>query len=668
MRRWKLNAFLLTTLALIAGAVYALPLASAPEAGFAIVTGATDQEYPDIVFNSSRSEFLLVYEDRISASQFQIKAQRLNSSGAPAGESIVVAETPKQHRRPRVAVNRSSGEYMVVWYDDDVNKGVYGRLLSASAEPLGSIIVIVPPTHGEQSIAVAYSPSPPHYLATWIDYRNPPGSSDLFAQRLSTAGQLLGGNISVSLAEQSQFTPAVVYNDFSGLFFVTWADRRLGSSNTDIYGRFLTNDGALWGSEVLICSAVNNQWTPAVTVNEQNGEMLVIWQDERSAAQTYNLYGQRLSFTGASLGGNFPVALLQSNHQASPRLAYGNGAYLVAWEDMRAVGQETNDIYGRWFDNTGTAVGADFAISLDLGDQGRPAPVFHPDSNRFLVVWADGRGNNRDIYGLLFTAPVAPSTATATSTSTRTPTATWTGTTTSSPTATATRTPTVTPSRTATATRTPTVTPSRAATATPTQNGTPGLRKVFLPVLMKVVFVAPTQTPTATPMPALVNGGFESGLVGWASGGSYAQPQVRMDVVRSGARSVALGNPDEACSSSTGPRRGDSWLSQVIRVPNTNAPQLEVWYRIFTWDSNSQLSDSFDRFEIWLNSTRIHRDANRDGVYGCGRPATDLGWRRFTYDLSAYRGQQVTLKLSNVVWPDEAFNTWTYVDDVQIAP
>jgi hypothetical protein len=141
-----------------------------------------------------------------------------------------------------------------------------------------------------------------------------------------------------------------------------------------------------------------------------------------------------------------------------------------------------------------------------------------------------------------------------------------------------------------------------------------------------------------------------------------------MDVVRSGARSVALGNPDEACSSSTGPRRGDSWLSQVIRVPNTNAPQLEVWYRIFTWDSNSQLSDSFDRFEIWLNSTRIHRDANRDGVYGCGRPATDLGWRRFTYDLSAYRGQQVTLKLSNVVWPDEAFNTWTYVDDVQIAP
>ena len=45
-----------------------------------------------------------------------------------------------------------------------------------------------------------------------------------------------------------------------------------------------------------------------------------------------------------------------------------------------------------------------------------------------------------------------------------------------------------------------------------------------------------------------------------------------------------------------------------------------------------------------------------------------LGWKRFTYNLSAYRGQQVTLKLSNVVWPDEAYNTWTYVDDIAIQP
>lgn len=197
---------------------------------------------------------------------------------------------------------------------------------------------------------------------------------------------------------------------------------------------------------------------------------------------------------------------------------------------------------------------------------------------------------------------------------------------------------------------------------------------MYLPVLLKSVAPTPTLTPTQTatptntPLPPVVNGGFENGLAGWISGGAYAQPQVRTDIVRSGVRSVVLGNPGEACTNSTNPRRGDSWVSQVINVPNTNAPQLTVWYRIFTWDSNNQLNDNFDRFEIWLNNSRIHRDANRDGNYGCNRPPTDLGWRRFTYDLSAYRGQQVTLNLSNVIWPDEAYNTWTYVDDIALAP
>ena len=144
-------------------------------------------------------------------------------------------------------------------------------------------------------------------------------------------------------------------------------------------------------------------------------------------------------------------------------------------------------------------------------------------------------------------------------------------------------------------------------------------------------------------------------------------PQVRADVVHGGARSVVLGNPARPCSTSTG-LHGDSWISQVVQVPNTAAPQLEVWYHIFTWDHNSQLNDLFDRFEIWLNSTRVHRDANVFANPGCSGPPTDLGWKRFTYDLSAYRGQRVMLKLSNIVWPDEAYNTWTFVDDVMVAP
>jgi Leucine-rich repeat (LRR) protein len=273
-------------------------------------------------------------------------------------------------------------------------------------------------------------------------------------------------------------------------------------------------------------------------------------------------------------------------------------------------------------------------------------------------LWSD--------YSTMAALLVATPTPTPTSSTTPTPTHTPTATDTPTVTATLTETPTVT----ATSTDTPTATATPTDTPTATSTHTPSVRLVFLPALVRMFTPTPTAspTPTATPSPALINGDFENDLIAWSSGGSYAQPQARSDVVLSGARAAVLGNPDETCSLGNSPRRGDSWISQVIEVPNTAAPRLELWYHIFTWDLNSRLSDEFDRFEVWVNNNRIHRDANGDGVYGCGRPPTDLGWRRFSYDLSAYRGQQITVKLSNVVWPDEAYNTWTYVDDVQVVP
>lgn len=493
MKRLRFFILLLIALAPTVERLYAFSLTSSPETDFAIVSGATDQVFPDIVFNSLRSEFLLVYEDRSSASQHRIMAQRLAGSGLPIGQPTVVVDTPKQHRRPRVAVNRSTGEYMVVWYDDDANKGVFGQLLSPSAELVGNMITVAPPAHGEQTVALAYSPSPSHYLTTWIDYRHLVGS-DVFAQRVGVSGQLLGPDIAVSLAAQSQYTPAIVYNDFSGRFFVVWADRRLGSGAVDIYGRFITNDGVLWGSELLICSAPNDQWTPAVTVNEQSGELLVVWQDERNALQTYNIYGQRLSSSGALLGANFPVASTQSNRQASPRLAFGDDVYLVMWEDMRLSGQETNDVYGRWFDTIGSAIGGDFSVSLNPGNQGRPVPAFNPVSSQFLVVWGDDRSGNWDIYGLLLDSGAIPPTVT--------PTPTETPTTTFTPTASPTATPSLTWTSTATPTRTWTATPTASPTMTPTPTATstttPGAaaRSAYLPLI--VSFLA---TPPPTPVP-----------------------------------------------------------------------------------------------------------------------------------------------------------------------
>lgn len=254
------------------------------------------------------------------------------------------------------------------------------------------------------------------------------------------------------------------------------------------------------------------------------------------------------------------------------------------------------------------------------------------------------------LSGDVVQGPTPTPTLTPLSTATHTPTRT--------PSPTRTATPTPTASQTSTATRTRTPTASATSTSTATATSTPATRRLYLPEMIRQATATPSPTSVVT------NGGFESGLVGWTTGGAYASPSVRSNIVHGGRRSLVLGNPDEQCTTNTNPRRGDSWATQMVWVPSSGTPKLTVWYRLLTWDSNPGLSEMFDRFEIRLNGSVVHRAANQSGAYGCNGPPVDLGWKRFTLDLSPYRGQWVWVMVTNIVWPDEAYNTWTYVDDI----
>ena len=52
-------------------------------------------------------------------------------------------------------------------------------------------------------------------------------------------------------------------------------------------------------------------------------------------------------------------------------------------------------------------------------------------------------------------------------------------------------------------------------------------------------------------------------------------------------------------------------------------------------------------------------------ITGCAASPYDTDWQQFTYDLSAYQGQTIEIRLVNHT-SDQWYNTWTYVDDVSV--
>src|SRR5207247_9552418 len=96
-----------------------------------------------------------------------------------------------------------------------------------------------------RSPSVAYNSANNEYLIVWFDLRNQATTDDdVFGQRVSADGSLLGGNIPIAIEIGSQFNPFVSYNSIDNNYLVAWESQfgRPGSPDfKDAFGRQVSN-------------------------------------------------------------------------------------------------------------------------------------------------------------------------------------------------------------------------------------------------------------------------------------------------------------------------------------------------------------------------------------------------------------------------------------------
>jgi tetratricopeptide (TPR) repeat protein len=163
--------------------------------------------------------------------------------------------------------------------------------------------------------------------------------------------------------------------------------------------------------------------------------------------------------------------------------------------------------------------------------------------------------------------------------------------------------------------------------------------------------------PTPTPVCDGGNGNFERDFECWQRGGKLSQ-DVKCE---RGQCYAVLGSPNYKCEG--GVPVGEAWIKQPFQVPETVSPTLSLRYRIFSYDLNE-----YDFFRVSINGQSVSQYGNTDwDESNCERGVWDSGWRFAEFDLSAYGGQTITVTLHNVnSTQDKWWNTWTYVDDVDV--
>ena len=199
------------------------------------------QQSPAVAYyyniQDNQYQYLVVWEDNRNGN-WDIYGQLLSAAGESQGDnfSVIDITTDTDQQRPDLVYNSRDNLYLVVWQDNrhgDWN--IYGRRVWSDGTQ-GDACRISSSEGSEQFPAVAYNSEDNEYLVVWQDKRNG-GDEDIYGQRVvgsedydDCADSLLGYECPIFTVAGDQKSPDVAYSQNNEYIVVC-------ANNDDIYGQ-----------------------------------------------------------------------------------------------------------------------------------------------------------------------------------------------------------------------------------------------------------------------------------------------------------------------------------------------------------------------------------------------------------------------------------------------
>jgi hypothetical protein len=298
------------------------------------------------------------------------------------------------HGYPSVAIS-DEGSFLIIWEDDRLSWDLFGRVFSANGVPKGPEFKI----NEEGSI---YEPGPKtiaaigrQFVVVWCDNRNwTYYGKDVFAQRISLQGNLLGPNFKVNDEPTvGSYGRPCVTGDNNNVV-ILWEDRRVGSTyDPNIFMQAFDTLGNPIGNNLRVDDdpVIQQHETPFAAANP-DGSWFTVWRDERVGVNA--TFGQRFNTMNQKIGGNFLISDSTGN-LVNPHVAMGlNKSTFVTWYK-----HTSGELYFRKIDSTNAFTGPSRRVNTPSSlVQYIPLQTTGFATNNFgsgMIAW---HGQDRKIY------------------------------------------------------------------------------------------------------------------------------------------------------------------------------------------------------------------------------------------------------------------------------
>lgn len=347
-----------------------------------------------IAYNQTDDTWLVVWQADDNTSPFvdnelEIYGQLISATGAPVGSPIMISthgtngDATYDASLPDVAWNSVDNEFLVVFRGDQsvaTDWAIYGqRVNGAATSLLGTEFVVSTIGNGNTSYdskdaAVVHNATSNEYMVVWEGDDPTVGDNyiEIFGQRISNAGAVLGTNFRISQRSNASTAydannPDIAWNSTENEYLVVyWADN-IASGEEEIFRSRISNVGAVVDYDVKISSAGGDgnssfdAFDPSIAYNATSNEYMVVWEARTTVSNEEEIYGQRLSNVGAEIGtDDFRISIHGtdgtdgSSDGVDPQITWNSyeNKYLVTWTGDATAGEE--EIYTAEYEADGT--------------------------------------------------------------------------------------------------------------------------------------------------------------------------------------------------------------------------------------------------------------------------------------------------------------------------
>lgn len=372
------------------------------------------QQFPDVAYNSRDNTFLVVWEHVVDPQLYDIHGVLLNGeTGQRIGDPVELIAGVEGFEAPEVAYNSTDNEFLLVARRRNGDLA-FAQRISAIGQPVGDLVEIgrsggptfFDPAARARVVSVAYNATENQYF---IGLGDPPSA------------QIVNADLSLEAIVEPfgiGTNPAAAWSSRSNVYLMAWEDREDRSSqNTgseNLSAQLISNTGELIGEAIRIRDQAFAEESPRIAYNHEDDHFLVIWDERIGFREGLNpptltdTMGQIINAEGQRIGDPIPIeAGTAYTLRQDTDYSAQHDMYLTVWKGDESGDFAFADVLGRFIRRDGSLASEIFVIA-DLGDdatnEGSDEHYFDESklpvtainsSGRFLVVWEEG-GTNRN--------------------------------------------------------------------------------------------------------------------------------------------------------------------------------------------------------------------------------------------------------------------------------